>query len=122
MTNYGKDEIKTEVRGMVERRVAMVVKMLVFAIIFIAGFGSAVWQLWNLLMPQIFGLPRIGFWQALGLLSLSWLLFGGFRFGDHRRSRRRRWERMTPEQRAQFREAMAARCGQRVAAAETPKA
>jgi hypothetical protein len=31
--------------------------------------------LWNALMPDIFGLPTIGFWQALGLSILSSLLF-----------------------------------------------
>ena len=48
-------------------------------IIVIAGFGQAVLQLWNWLMPTIFGLPAISFWQALGLLGLSWILFGGLR-------------------------------------------
>ena len=32
--------------------------------------------LWNWLMPTLFGLPAIGFWQALGLLVLSRILFG----------------------------------------------
>jgi hypothetical protein len=70
--------------------------------IWIAGFGQAVLQLWNLLMPQIFGLPHITFWQAVGLMGLSWLLFGGFRglgpLGMGGRSRG-----MSPEQRERFR-------------------
>ena len=114
---------------MKSNRIVKLVEVLVFAIVFVAGFGSAVWQLWNLLMPKIFSLPVIGFWQALGLLSLSWLLFGGFRgpfgFGGHRgygRRMRGRWANMTPEQRAQFRDAMQSRCGQRTVAAEAPKA
>ena len=107
----------------VQRRVMMVTKILVFAAIFIAGFGSAVWQLWNHLMPQIFNLPAIGYWKALRLLALSWLLFGGFRgpMGGRRYGGRGRWARMTPEQRAQFRQAMAERCGQRMPAADGPK-
>ena len=114
----------SEQEKIVQRRVTMIVKILVFAIIFIAGFGSAVWQLWNHLMPQIFNLPAIGYWQALGLLALSWLLFGGFRgpMGGRRMGGRGRWGRMTPEQRAQFRQVMAERCGQRIPAAEGPKA
>jgi len=48
-----------------------------FALIVIAGFGQAVLQLWNLLMPDIFGLHPITFWQAVGLMGLSWILFGG---------------------------------------------
>ncbi len=49
----------------------------IFLLIVIAGFGQAVLQLWNLLMPDIFGLHPISFWQAVGLMALSWLLFGG---------------------------------------------
>jgi hypothetical protein len=113
---------------MKNNRAVRVVGLLVFAIVFIAGFGSAVWQLWNLLMPKIFGLPVIGFWQAVGLLSLSWLFFGGFRgpigFSRHRGfgpGMRGRWGRMTPEQRAKFRESLRASCGYQEPSEEAPK-
>jgi hypothetical protein len=59
--------------------VKMTVLVLLWATIAVAGFGSAVWQLWNMLMPHLFGLPSLGFWQAVGLMALSWLLFGGWR-------------------------------------------
>ena len=67
-------------------------------------------------MPALFGLAVITFWQAVGLLILSKILFGGFRFrrgpGLHwRRRMTERWEKMTPEQREQFREGMRGRCG-----------
>jgi hypothetical protein len=39
--------------------------------------GLAVQALWNALMPGIFGLPEVGYWQAVGLLVLGHLLFGG---------------------------------------------
>ena len=42
--------------------------------------------LWNWLMPAIFRLPAIGFWQALGLLILSQLLFKGGHLGHAGRS------------------------------------
>ncbi len=70
--------------------------------IVIAGFGQAVLQLWNWLMPSIFGLQRISFWQAVGLLGLCWILFGrGFLgrpgYSTHWRSRMsERWDQMTP--------------------------
>lgn len=75
-------------------------------------FGEAVLQLWNWLMPMLFHLPMITFWQGLGLLALSWLFFGGLRgsgprSGYRRHWRRRmqeRWEQMTPEEREKFRE------------------
>ena len=38
-------------------------------------FGAPVMILWNLLMPDIFGLPEIGFWQACGLNMLAAILF-----------------------------------------------
>jgi len=53
-------------------------------------------------MPTIFGLPHIGFWQALGLMGLSWILFGGLR-GMRLPGP---WGRMSPETRARFRRGM----------------
>jgi len=32
--------------------------------------------LWNILMPMIFNLPALSFWQALGLFILARILFG----------------------------------------------
>ena len=65
---------------MKSNRIVKIVEVLVFAIVFVAGFGSAVWQLWNLLMPKIFSLPVIGFWQALGnAIQLRRLRDGYFR-------------------------------------------
>jgi hypothetical protein len=85
--------------------------------IVIAGFGWAVLQLWNALMPQIFGLPLLTFWQAVGLLALSWLLFGGWRgmpgrwHGHRHRAMQKRWASMTPEEREEFRKGMHRRWG-----------
>ncbi len=38
-------------------------------------FGWLVMLLWNWLMPVIFGLPQITFWQAWGLVIITHLLF-----------------------------------------------
>jgi hypothetical protein len=38
--------------------------------------GGPLWLLWNWLMPTIFGLPYITFWQAVGLNMLSAILLG----------------------------------------------
>ena len=40
-----------------------------------AIFVIPTWILWNWLVPELFGLPRISFFQALGLLLLSGMLF-----------------------------------------------
>ena len=95
--------------------IKMLVLVAIWALIAIAGFGAAVWQLWNWLMPGLFGLPVIGFWQAVGLMALSWLLFGGWRGAggvQGRRHRgRHRHHHLTVEERAQIRAAMEGRCG-----------
>lgn len=72
--------------------------------------GNVVRWLWNGLLPSLFGFPVITFWQALGLLALCRLLFGGF--GMHGASGshyRRRWEALTPEERERVRERLRAR-------------
>ena len=98
------------------KTVEIFVLAIVFFSIFVIGFGAAVQQLWNWLIPSIFGLHAISYWQAVGLLGLSWLLFGGPRAwmgpGMYRRHRMRKdWDKMSPEQREQFRQAMRRRCG-----------
>lgn len=86
----------------------MTVLVLLWATIAVAGFGSAVWQLWNMLMPHLFGLPSIGFWQAVGLMALSWLLFGGWRGAGGLAGRHPRGGRnaMTEQERERFRAMM----------------
>ena len=79
---------------------------------FIAIGGELVMHLWNWLLPPLFGWPLITFWQAVGILALCRILFGGFgRHGFHRSNFRRRMqercENMTPEERERFRQRMA---------------
>jgi len=84
-------------------------------VLFVYLFGELVMHLWNWLLPGLFGLHTIGFWQALGLLLLSRILFGGFGGHGHGHGRRRRmeerWEKMTPEEREKFRQSFRGRCG-----------
>jgi hypothetical protein len=90
------------------------VRFLLFGILFVAIAGLVVMGLWNLLIPPIFGLHDITFWQALGLLALSRILFGGFRGwgrGMHRARFARGWNSLTPEEQQRFRAAMGPRCG-----------
>jgi len=44
-------------------------------------FGYFVMLLWNWLMPMLFDLPIITFWQAVGIVILARLIFGGFKHG-----------------------------------------
>ena len=82
-------------------------------VLFVWLFGELVMHLWNWLLPPLFGLHMITFWQALGLLLLSRILFGSWGSGGgNRRSRRRdKWEKMTPEERERMRQKWGARCG-----------
>lgn len=87
--------------------------------------GELVRQLWNWLTPSLFGWKQITFWQAIGLLGLCRILFGGFRLGGPNRAyaRRRiaeRMEHMTPEERERYRAAFRARCGFGPANSENP--
>ena len=76
-----------------------------------AIFAVAVMLLWNWLIPAIFGLTAVNYWQALGILVLCRLLFGSFG-GGHGLMRRphhaeghpilNKWMKMTPEQRQEF--------------------
>jgi hypothetical protein len=88
--------------------------------------GFIVMKLWNAILPSTVGWHEITYWQALGLLILTKILFG-FPFhrggGPSRHWRRRmieRWDKMTPEEREKFREGMQGRCGEfRTPAAES---
>ncbi len=102
-------------------------KFLVFAILFIGLVGWLVMTLWNTLLPAILGVATITFWQALGLLTLSRILFGGlgrasfgrgggWSRGDPRQQRWKekmaeRWQHLTPEQREQMKAKWKERCG-----------
>lgn len=93
-------------------------KIALFATLAATAVSFVVMSLWNALMPAIFAVRAIGFWQALGLLVLSKILFGGFRphtgGGPHwRRRMMQRWEQMTPEEREKFKRGMRRGCGPR---------
>lgn len=85
---------------------------------FLIVFGFITMLLWNWLVPVLFNGPTIIFWQAIGLLALSKILFGGGgrRWGRRGRCGNRghwRWrmeerlKNMTPEEREKFKN----RCG-----------
>jgi len=83
---------------------------------FIALGGEVVQQLWNWLLPPLFGWRQLTFWEALGMLALCRILFGGFgSHGSHRSSSRGRkadrGEAMTPEERERVRQGILGRCG-----------
>src|SRR5262249_33286476 len=118
-------------RTMNPLRARRAVRMFVFVLpAFLIMTALMVWvfsALWNGLMPEIFGLRTITYWQALGLIVLSWILFRGFRgprMGGRawRYGMRRRWERMTPAEREEFVKGLNSRCGVPPSAPSEPTA
>jgi Ca2+/H+ antiporter, TMEM165/GDT1 family len=93
---------------------------LMCALVFAAG--AAVMLLWNALIPNIFGVNSITYWQALGLLILARLLTGGFHFGKRhggggppfaRPGFREKWTNMSDEERQKMKAMWRERCGKR---------
>lgn len=94
--------------------------MATFIIAAVLLFTFVVMGLWNAILPAVLGVRTITFIQALGILVLSKILFGGFRGGwrggpsyGWRQKMKDKWEAMTPEQRDQFKAEWKNRCGGR---------
>jgi hypothetical protein len=87
-----------------------IIKHISFGLVMIGALCAIVMFLWNLLIPSIFGLTAINFWQALGLFILARLLLGGmggrFMLGrgmhSHHNPVREKWMKMTDEERKEF--------------------
>ncbi|SEC39183.1 hypothetical protein SAMN04489761_2865 [Tenacibaculum sp. MAR_2009_124] len=71
----------------------MFIGKIVFITIAVAGlailFGYLIMWLWNALMPDIFGLPAVNYWQGVGLFVLAKIIFGfgGGDCGGNKRSK-----------------------------------
>ena len=103
-----KKETKSEVSRKIERGIRLGIMITIGFILFIAIGGWVVMQLWNWLLPTLFGWPQVTFWQALGILALSRILFGGFGLHNSGRysMRRRMAERkkhLAPEEQERLR-------------------
>jgi hypothetical protein len=93
-------DYKSELEGKIEHKVkdyvTKGVKILFFALFMVAVFflvGYVLMLLWNWLMPELFGLTTITYWQAFGILILAKILFGfgggngpGKASGKHKKS------------------------------------
>jgi hypothetical protein len=62
--------------------------------------------LWNAILPAVLGVKAITFYQALGILVLSKILFGGFKgshghhpFNHHRKDIHQKWMLLSEEER-----------------------
>ncbi len=89
-------------------------------IAFLALVGWTTMTLWNWLMPPIFSLVYINFWQALGLLALSRILFGGLGSSSGSWAKKKqhwkakmqgKWQNMSEDERADWRSKFERHCG-----------
>lgn len=107
--------------GMAIPYLKFALKIVAWVAIAILVVGGATMLLWNALMPEIFHLQQISFVQALGLALLGRLLVGGWmrmgggggwrgRGGHWKHNWRKRWEGLTPEQRAHYQNMYMQRC------------
>ncbi|RAV30776.1 hypothetical protein [Sinomicrobium soli] len=68
-------------------RALKIIGFVIFKLAFIALYVCIVMLLWNWLMPSVFGIVKLDFWQTLGILLLCKLLFLGSGW-NYRRNRK----------------------------------
>ena len=79
------EHVEQGVKEMVTK-VVKVIAVIILGVGLVFLMGYAVQQLWNWLMPDLFGLPTVGYWKAIGILVLSKIIFG-FGGGNHKKSK-----------------------------------
>ncbi|MGF1559923.1 MAG: hypothetical protein ACFCUL_12615 [Flavobacteriaceae bacterium] len=87
MKEYVEHQVKSKAENFF-RSAIKIFLMIVAAIVFLLLFGYGFMLLWNWLMPEVFGLPLLNYWQAVGILFMSKILFGSFGDLDNKKSRK----------------------------------
>lgn len=94
------------------RKKFLFIPVAIVAVVLLLGW--AVMLLWNAILPKVAAVSALTYWQAVGLLVLSRILFGGFRGGKPSSGPgmhwREKWRKMSEEDRARFKEEWQARC------------
>jgi Ca2+/H+ antiporter, TMEM165/GDT1 family len=72
--------METPNQNFCKRKKCLFIPLLIIGVFAISGI---VMYLWNHLLPNIFTLPLITYWQSMGLLILSRILFGGWSYQRH---------------------------------------
>lgn len=89
-----------------------IAKFFLMGVVALAAIGAVTMLLWNWLVPALFQGPVITFWQALGLLALTKILFWSFGKGGYTRHRpwgyrwKQKWEAMSAAEREQYKTRM----------------
>jgi hypothetical protein len=92
------------------------VPLLIIAAIF--ALSGMVMLLWNAVLPDVVPVTTITYWQAMGLLVLCKILFGGFWSGGSRKRApfnnlhdvNKRWKNMSDEDKMRFKGEWKRRC------------
>jgi len=109
-------------RNFGRRRVAF--PFILIALLLVSLFSFIVMTLWNTILSPVLNISVINFWQALGILVLAKILFGGFpggwrgrpRWGwnkemfEKRKEMLEKWQTMTPEEREKFKQEWRSHC------------
>lgn len=103
-------------KSSIPKKIAKGAGMIILAAAGVAVIGYIVMLLWNAILPDLLKVGQLGFWQALGLLVLCKLLFGGFKMNGGYQNRRgkhlkERFEGMSAEEREEFKMRLKERFG-----------
>src|SRR6187402_1043670 len=97
--------------------VKKIIGVIICVFVFGALLGYVVMSLWNSVAVAVLHVPVISFWQAVGLLILSKILFGGIhggwgggRGGHWKKEIQEKWHNMTPEEREKVKQEWRNRC------------
>ena len=91
-----------------------IAKFVVFGILMVVLLGLVTQFLWNFIMPDIFGLPMINFWQGLAMFALAKLIFGfggggrgkwsGYRNHQWKKDWATKYSKLSPEERERYKQ------------------
>lgn len=98
--------------------IGIAIGIIILAIAAIAALTYILMSLWNGILVSVLTVKAITFWQALGILVLSKILFGGFgkgcrchrHHGGWNNKMMEKWEKMSPEEREEFKQRWRNKC------------
>jgi Ca2+/H+ antiporter, TMEM165/GDT1 family len=97
--------------------VKKIIGFTLLAVIIAALLGYTVMLLWNHILVAVVSVSVISFWQAMGILVLSKILFGGFhgrcgscKGGHWKNEMKEKWHGMSEEEREKIKQEWKNRC------------
>lgn len=97
------------------KKIALGIGMAILGVAFVFGITYVVMALWNAILPDLIHVGHLGYWQAMGLLVLCKILFGGFKMNGGGNMRNKRWkdkfQNMSPEEKEAFKQRVKERWG-----------